>query len=132
MQEFITPIVKATKEGQKPLKFFTMKEYNDWYNNNNTEYKIKYYKGLGYSTSKEAKEYFNEINKLRLNFKYVNNEDDKSIELRFSKEETEARKNIFHKLVKIQIIQKVQHKMILMMKMIVKKEISEKKKIGII
>ena len=94
LQEFITPIVKATKEGQKPLKFFTMKEYTDWYNNNNNSgYKIKYYKGLGTSTSKEAKEYFGEINKLRLNFKYVNNEDDKSIELGFSKEETEARKN---------------------------------------
>ena len=94
MQEFITPIVKATKEGQKSLTFFTMKEYSDWFNNNNhSGYKIKYYKGLGTSTSREAKEYFSEINKLRLNFKYVNNEDDKSIELGFSKEETEARKN---------------------------------------
>ena len=94
LQEFITPIVKATKEGQKPLTFFTMKEYSDWFNNNNhSGYKIKYYKGLGTSTSKEAKEYFSEISRLRLNFKYVNNEDDKSIELGFSKEETEARKN---------------------------------------
>ena len=94
LQEFITPIVKATKEGQKPMTFFTMKEYTDWFNNNNHNgYKIKYYKGLGTSTSKEAKEYFNEINKLRLNFKYVNDEDDKSIELGFSREETEARKN---------------------------------------
>ena len=94
LQEFITPIVKATKEGQKSITFFTMKEYTDWFNNNNHNgYKIKYYKGLGTSTSKEAKEYFNEIDKLRLNFKYVNDEDDKSIELGFSKEETEARKN---------------------------------------
>ena len=94
LQEFITPIVKATKDGKNPLKFFTMKEYSDWFNNNNhSGYKIKYYKGLGTSTSKEAKEYFSEINKLRLNFKYINNEDDKSIELGFSKEETEARKN---------------------------------------
>ena len=94
LQEFITPIVKATKEGQKSLTFFTMKEYSDWFNNNNHNgYKIKYYKGLGTSTSKEAKEYFSEINKLRLNFKYINNEDDKSIELGFSKDETEARKN---------------------------------------
>ena len=94
LQEFITPIVKATKEGQKSLTFFTMKEYSDWFNNNNhTGYKIKYYKGLGTSTSKEAKEYFSEINKLRLNFKYINNEDDKSIELGFSKDEAESRKN---------------------------------------
>ena len=94
LQEFITPIVKATKNGQKSLTFFTMKEYSDWFNNNNHNgYKIKYYKGLGTSTSKEAKEYFNEINKLRLNFKYINNEDDKSIELGFSKDETEGRKN---------------------------------------
>ena len=94
LQEFITPIVKASKEGQKPLTFFTMKEYSDWFNNSNhSGYKIKYYKGLGTSTSKEAKEYFSEISRLRLNFKYVNSEDDKSIELGFSKEETEARKN---------------------------------------
>jgi DNA topoisomerase-2 len=94
LQEFITPIVKATKEGQKPLTFFTMKEYSDWFNNNNhAGYKFKYYKGLGTSTSKEAKEYFSEINRLRLNFKYVDNEDDKSIELGFSKDETEGRKN---------------------------------------
>ena len=52
LQEFITPIVKATKEGQKSLTFFTMKEYSDWFNNNNhTGYKIKYYKGLGTSTN---------------------------------------------------------------------------------
>ena len=94
LQEFITPIVKATKEGQKSYTFFTMKEYSDWFNNNNhTGYKIKYYKGLGTSTSKEAKEYFNQIDRLRLDFRYENNEDDKSIELGFAKEETEARKN---------------------------------------
>ena len=40
-----------------------MKEYSDWFNNNNhSGYKIKYYKGLGTSTSREAKEYFSEIN----------------------------------------------------------------------
>ena len=94
LQEFITPIVKATKNGSPTLKFFTMKEYTDWFNTkNHTGYKIKYYKGLGTSTSNEAKEYFNEINKLRLNFQYVNNEDDKCIELAFSRVETEARKN---------------------------------------
>ena len=94
LQEFITPIVKATKDGQPTFTFFTMKEYTDWFNNKkHPGYKIKYYKGLGTSTTKEAKEYFNQINKLRLKFKYINEEDDKSIELGFSKEETESRKN---------------------------------------
>ena len=70
LQEFITPIVKATKDNFPTQTFFTIKEYTDWYNNNkHNGYKIKYYKGLGTSTSKEAKEYFSNIKQLKLSFK---------------------------------------------------------------
>ena len=93
LQEFITPIVKATKENLPTQTFFTIKEYTDWYNNNkHNGYKIKYYKGLGTSTSKEAKEYFSNIKKLKLSFKYINEEDDKAIILGFEKSDSEARK----------------------------------------
>lgn len=55
-----TPILKATK-GNSHLVFYNDGEYNKWKEDNNTTgWKIKYYKGLGTSTSKEFKEYFSE------------------------------------------------------------------------
>lgn len=61
LKEFVTPIIKATK-GNDIKTFFTIPEYEIWAANNNTKgYKIKYYKGLGTSTSKEAKEYFSDL-----------------------------------------------------------------------
>ena len=53
---FSTPIVKAFK-GKKTVTFYNLTEYNTW-SETNTGWKIKYYKGLGTSTSAEAKEYF--------------------------------------------------------------------------
>jgi len=56
-----TPILKATKTNQT-LQFYTQGDYDAWkeLNENGKGYKIKYYKGLGTSTSKEFKEYFKE------------------------------------------------------------------------
>ena len=56
----ITPIVKAFK-ANKEKSFFTLQDYNKWKSSNNG-WKIKYYKGLGTSSSKEAKEYFRKMN----------------------------------------------------------------------
>ena len=93
LHEFITPIVKATKNGVNDKTFCTIKEYNDWYNlNKHNGYKIKYYKGLGTSTSNEAKEYFHNIRKNKIDFYYMNVEDDNAIELGFCKADSEARK----------------------------------------
>jgi len=53
-----TPILKA-KKGSQVLCFYNDKEYEDWKDANDTKgWSIKYYKGLGTSTSKEFKEYF--------------------------------------------------------------------------
>ena len=56
-----TPILKATKPN-KTLQFYTQGDYEKWKEDHNDGkgYKIKYYKGLGTSTSKEFKEYFKE------------------------------------------------------------------------
>ena len=56
-----TPILKATKPN-KTLNFYNNGEYEKWKeeNEDGKGYKIKYYKGLGTSTSKEFKEYFQE------------------------------------------------------------------------
>jgi len=63
LQQFITPIVKATK-GKKSMTFFTLPEYESWRESTGNDakgWKIKYYKGLGTSTSSEAKEYFSNL-----------------------------------------------------------------------
>ena len=56
-----TPILKATKPNQS-LQFYTQGDYEKWKSDHNDGkgFKIKYYKGLGTSTSKEFKEYFKE------------------------------------------------------------------------
>ena len=63
-----TPIIKA-KKGKKEMRFYNDKEYNDWKEDTNTSgWTIKYYKGLGTSTSSEFKEYF--VHKKIVNFTY--------------------------------------------------------------
>ena len=70
LQQFITPIVKATKDG-KVLQFFTMVEYEKWKKKtkDGAGWKIKYYKGLGTSTAAEAKDYFGKIQDHRIDFR---------------------------------------------------------------
>lgn len=70
LQQFITPIVKVTKN-KKSLTFFTIPEYENWLEstgNNGKGFKIKYYKGLGTSTSAEAKEYFSDLRSHLIDF----------------------------------------------------------------
>lgn len=53
-----TPILKA-KHGCKELMFYNEGEYEEWKEENDHKgWKIKYYKGLGTSTAREFKEYF--------------------------------------------------------------------------
>ena len=61
---FVTPLMKATKNSGKEVKsFYSTPEYNKWKDSlNNPDdaklWKVKYYKGLGTSTSTEGKAYF--------------------------------------------------------------------------
>lgn len=92
--EFITPIVKASKGRQKKV-FYSMPEYEEWRNSlgNSTQgWSVKYYKGLGTSTSAEAKEYFAALTDHRKIFKYNGEDDDKAITMAFSKKKAEERK----------------------------------------
>lgn len=59
LKQFITPLLKAIK-GRDILSFFTTGDFKNWSQNVSDlkRWKIKYYKGLGTSTDKEAKEYF--------------------------------------------------------------------------
>lgn len=93
--EFVTPIVKA-RNGTKEKSFFTLPQYEQWAEGMGAGIKrwtIKYYKGLGTSTPKEAKEYFAAMDSHMIPFKYVDQEDDTAIEMAFSKKKIEERKD---------------------------------------
>ncbi|XP_063308256.1 DNA topoisomerase 2-beta isoform X2 [Pelobates fuscus] len=93
LEEFITPIVKATKNKQE-MSFYSIPEFDEWKKQVETQkvWKIKYYKGLGTSTAKEAKEYFADMDRHRVIFRYSGPEDDAAITLAFSKKKIDDRK----------------------------------------
>jgi len=93
MEEFITPIVKVTK-GKESTCFYSLPEFQEWKDSidNWHTWKIKYYKGLGTSTSKEAKEYFSDMVRHKIKFRYNGEQDDHSITLAFSKKAVDQRK----------------------------------------
>ncbi|XP_012393194.1 DNA topoisomerase 2-alpha [Orcinus orca] len=93
LEEFITPIVKVSKNKQE-VAFYSLPEFEEWKNStpNHKKWKVKYYKGLGTSTSKEAKEYFADMKRHRIQFKYSGPEDDAAISLAFSKKQIDDRK----------------------------------------
>ena len=95
MRQFITPILKASK-GKEVKSFYTIPEYEKWVKsmkNNVKGWKIKYYKGLGTSSNKEAQEYFANIQRHRIDFEYKDEKDDESIDMAFNKKKAEERKN---------------------------------------
>lgn len=71
-----------------------MGEYNEWLakTKDASKYSIKYYKGLGTSTAKEAKEYFNNIRMHKIQFSYTGKADDEAIDLAFNKKLAEKRR----------------------------------------
>ncbi|KAM3753477.1 hypothetical protein ACB098_03G097100 [Castanea mollissima] len=73
-----------------------MPEYESWKHNltgNASGWSIKYYKGLGTSTSKEGREYFAYLEKHRKDFIWEDEQDGEAIELAFSKKKIEERKS---------------------------------------
>src|SRR5210317_866235 len=86
----VTPIIKATK-GSQTMSFYTDSMFRLWYGNGKPGWKIKYYKGLGTSTSAEAREYFKNIEKLTVKFDTDEKTDD-SVILAFDKTKADSRK----------------------------------------
>jgi DNA topoisomerase-2 len=92
--EFRTPLVKATNTKGQQLEFYSLNEYKEWSNKNDTsKFKIKYYKGLGSSTSQEAKQYFKDIEKNLLKLSYEPNSETDLIEKAFSDTRVSDRKD---------------------------------------
>ena len=83
-----TPILKASKMGVVH-SFYSQHEFDMW-NVNQQGWSIKYYKGLGTSTSNEAKEYFRSLKDATI--QYTSNNDQAVMELAFKKTFTNERK----------------------------------------
>lgn len=86
----VTPIIKASR-GNQSKSFYTDSAFRTWYGNGQAGWRIKYYKGLGTSTSVEAREYFKKIEDLTVKFS-TDVMSDKSITLAFDKKKADDRK----------------------------------------
>jgi len=88
-----TPILKA-KKGAQELSFYSDGEYNAWKESQQQQqqanWHIKYYKGLGTSTGKEFKEYF--ARKKLVGFNHSGPETDEAIDMVFNKKKADDRK----------------------------------------
>jgi DNA topoisomerase-2 len=88
-----TPILKARK-GTQELVFYNEGEYETWKNSLSEHelksWNIKYYKGLGTSTGKEFREYFEK--KKTVGFEYKGKNSDDTIDMVFNKKRADDRK----------------------------------------
>jgi DNA topoisomerase-2 len=86
---------KGNKVGQVTQQvFYTVPQYEQWKAARGSsigKWRCKYYKGLGTSTAAEAKEYFSDLGKHRIPFKWTDG-DERWINLAFSKQAANARK----------------------------------------
>ncbi|KYQ93901.1 DNA topoisomerase II [Tieghemostelium lacteum] len=90
IEEFVTPLIKVSSGGKEKKSFFTMNDYLDWKKSltssqSQKSYQTKYYKGLGTSTSAEAKEYFSNLNKHVIAFQWKGENIDQLMDTAFSK-----------------------------------------------
>jgi DNA topoisomerase-2 len=85
-----TPILKA-KKGSTELEFYNEGEYEAWKETNDVKgWKVKYYKGLGTSTGKEFREYFEK--KKIVGFEHSGTDSNNAIDMVFNKKRADDRK----------------------------------------
>ncbi|KAE9007100.1 DNA topoisomerase 2 [Phytophthora rubi] len=104
ISEFITPIIKVspsskrvgTERGLETRRFFSLPEYFEWKAALNSAdlkyYTIKYYKGLGTSTSVEGREYFSDLDNHLVDFRWSGDSDGDALDMVFSKARAADRK----------------------------------------
>ena len=103
LEQFITPIVKATWRGRssrapaEPVRaFYRLPDFQQWWHaldaQSATQWHIKYYKGLGTSTSQEGREYFRQLERHRVRFAACTSSDRNRIDMAFNKERAEERR----------------------------------------
>jgi DNA topoisomerase II len=91
-----TPIIKVIPiKNKKTIEFYTQKEYEKWKGGQSPskkDFSIKYYKGLGTSTKKEAQDIFKNYNNLCVNFTYNDDKCDAALLLAFDKDKNKSKK----------------------------------------
>jgi len=85
----LTPIIKVTCN-KKAIPFYSIPDFKAWEQKTTKKFSAKYYKGLGTSTAKEAKEYFKELKMVEYTSDNVT--DKNSMELAFGKKEGSSNK----------------------------------------
>lgn len=105
---FFTPIVKV-KKGNEVLVFYTLTDFENWKQSvqNIHQYHIKYYKGLGTNTAKEAKDYFQKFNDHLIEYNW-DDASKQSLELAFDKKNADQRKRWLEKYDRNQILEHAQ------------------------
>ena len=100
LSSFLTPLLKATRKKRKrTISFYSMAEYNAWRtsllddNDDISNWKVKYYKGLGTSTPVEAKEYFAEFDKHHVQFRWKSELDGELLDKVFDKDRAADRRS---------------------------------------
>jgi DNA topoisomerase-2 len=96
--EFVTPLVKIFKKSDpnNVIPFFTQNDFKKFAEENDAlmkSFRIKYYKGLGTSDNAEAQEYFEKLQRHKIEFFYEDSTDDGQIQLAFCKKMADARKD---------------------------------------
>lgn len=101
LTSMLTPIIKVTHNRNKTdmKSFYCLSDYEEWKDQHEKsgtfgEWKIKYYKGLGTSTSDEAKQYFKDLRIVEYKW---DDHADKSIDLAFNKAKADDRKEWLYK-----------------------------------
>lgn len=108
IQSMATPIIKAFKKSDSkklnPKIFYTLSDYKNWVQKelggDSSKYTIKYYKGLGTSTEKEAKETFNEFDNRLIKYIWEQNPDDENTSVDTNKSNKSTKKNTTRKNIK--------------------------------
>jgi len=101
LHEFVTPLVKVWPRKQRkttePTTFYTSAEFEIWKASVSSpadfhkQFISKYYKGLGTSTAAEAREYFAQLDKHKIQFEWDDG-CESLIDLAFNKDRAEDRK----------------------------------------
>tara|TARA_B110000259_G_scaffold141847_1_gene159739 strand:- start:114 stop:3593 length:3480 start_codon:yes stop_codon:yes gene_type:complete len=102
MNSMLTPIIKAKKK-DVIHEFYNLTDYENWKKSFNVnKWSIKYYKGLGTSTEKEAKEYFRNIKNIE--YLFDENESHERIDMAFNKKRADDRKEWLFKYDKQDVL----------------------------
>ena len=108
LKRFATPIVRVTLANET-IPFFSLPDFEAW-KNERVEGGLpigssKYYKGLGTSTNKLAKEYFSQWDKHTIRLDYSGTDCDEAISLFFDEKRANCRKaylqNIYDATVRV-------------------------------